>query len=76
MAHNPNRRDKISAQVHRFGDYVAVYIGTGATVYLDAKQARALTRAINKVAKSCEAESFAESTCGTAHFDFSPKRES
>ena len=76
MAHNPNRRAKISAQVHRFGDYVAVYIGTGETVYLEPKQARALSRAINKAAKSCETETFSQSTCGTAHFDFSPKRES
>lgn len=73
---NPNRRSKIKGQVHRFRDYIAVYIGTGETVYLDPKQARAFSRAINKVCKSCETESFSQSTCGTSHFDFSPKEES
>ena len=73
---NPNRRDKIRAQTHRFRDYVAVYIGTGETVYLTPKQARQLTRAINKVARSCDTESFSQSTCGTHEFDFSPAKES
>lgn len=70
---NPNHRSTIKAQVHRFRDYVAVYIGTGETVYLDPRQARQLTRAINKAAKSCETKSFSQSTCGTVSFDFSPK---
>jgi hypothetical protein len=70
---NPNRRAKITAQVHRFGDYVAVYIGTGETVYLTPKQARALSRAMNKAAKSCETQPFSESSGLTKSFDFSPK---
>lgn len=73
MAHNPNRRAKISAQVHRFGDYVAVYIGTGETVYLNPKQARQFAKAINKAARSCDTESFTDSKDCTASFDFSPK---
>lgn len=72
---NPNRRSTIKGQVHRFRDYVAVYIGTGETVYLEPKQARALAKAINKAARSCDNESFSESTCGTTEFDFSPKRD-
>jgi hypothetical protein len=75
MAHNPNRRDKITAQVHRFGDFVAIHIGTGETVYLHPRQARQLSRALNRAARSCENEAFTASTCGTASFDFSPKRE-
>ena len=70
MTDNPNRRGQVSAQVHRFHDYVALYIGTGETVYFKPADARKLSRAINKAAKSCETESFAESTCGTAQFSF------
>lgn len=70
---NPNGRKKIHAQVHRFRDYVAVYLGTGETVYLEPKQAHALAKALNKAAKSCETESFSDSTCGTAEFTFNPK---
>lgn len=50
---NPNRR-KFSGQAHRFQDRVAVYIGTGETVYLTPRDARQLSRAINRIAKSCE----------------------
>ncbi len=70
---NPNRRANIRAQVHRFRDYVAIYIGTGETVYLTPKQARQVSRALNKVAKSCDSETFSASTCGTHSFDFSEK---
>lgn len=69
-----NRREKIPAQVHRFRDHVAVYLGTGETVYLTPREARQFTRAINRVAKSCEGETFAESTCGTAAFTFGEAR--
>ena len=65
-----NRRNNIPAQVHRFGDMVAVYIGTGETVYLSPKEARQLTRAINGVARSCDQEPFAESKGLTARFTF------
>jgi hypothetical protein len=65
----------ISAQIHRFRDAVAVYIGTGETVYLRPADARKLSRAINRAAKSCESESFSQSTCGTASFSFEGPRE-
>jgi hypothetical protein len=65
-----NRRNDIPAQVHRFGDMVAVYIGTGETVYLLPKEARQLTRAINRVARSCEREVFTKSEGLTASFTF------
>lgn len=64
----------VGAQVHRFRDKVAIYIGTGATVYLDPKDARQISKAINKVARSCERESFAQSSGNTHSFDF-PKGE-
>jgi hypothetical protein len=53
------------AQVHRFRDRVAVYIGTGPTQYLTPKEARAIAKGLNKAARSCDAEPFAQSTCGT-----------
>lgn len=55
------------AQVHRFRDKVAVYVGKGETVYLSPKNARKLARALNVAARSVDRESFAESTCGTVN---------
>lgn len=55
------------AQVHRFREKVAVYVGGGETVYMSAKNARKLARALNAAARSCERETFAESTCGTVN---------
>ena len=70
-----NRRTgKIGAQIHRFRDAVAIYIGTGETVYLSPKDARKLARSINRAAKSCETETFSQSTCGTAQFSFDDGR--
>lgn len=60
----------VHAQVHRFRDDVAIYLGKGETVYLTPKEARQLSAAINRAAKSCETETFTESTCGTTRFDF------
>ena len=47
-------------QTHRFRDCVAVYTGTGPTVYLCAKEARRLARAINRAAASVEREPFTQ----------------
>lgn len=58
-------QDKFGVQVHRFHNGVAVYVGDGQTVYLHPKDARKLSRAINKAARSCETEKFADSSCGT-----------
>ena len=69
-----NRRSKIPAQVHRFRDSVAVHLGTGETVYLTPREARQFTRAINKVARSCDSESFAESAGNTHAFEFGEAR--
>jgi len=52
--------------VHRFGDSVALFVGTGETVYLTARDARRFTRAINEVIRSFDkGQSFVESTCRT-----------
>ncbi len=63
---------RIYFQTHRFRDSVAVALAVkGAksqTVYLTARDARKLTRAINRVAKSCESEMFKDSRDLTAEF--------
>lgn len=61
---------KINAQVHRFRDLVALSLGTGETVYLEPRDVRKLTRALNRTAKSCETEMFVNSTAGTHEFTF------
>lgn len=53
------------ANVHRFGDKVAVYVGDGSTTYLTAKQARALARALRDCAKSVVDEKFVDSAFGS-----------
>lgn len=62
-----------TAQVHRFRDNVAIYVGTGPTQYLTPKEARALAKALNKAARSCASEPFAQSTCGTVTVPLSLK---
>ena len=57
------------AQVHRFRDKVAVYVGGGETVYLAPANARKLARALNAVARSCDKESFADSPSLTVQID-------
>jgi len=47
--------------VHRFRDTVAVYIGTGATVYLSTKEAVALARALNACSRDIKKSSFVNS---------------
>ena len=63
-------QDKFGVQVHRFRNGVAVYVGGGQTVYLHPRDARKLSRAINKAAKSCETEEFTDSSCGTFEATF------
>ena len=55
------------AQVHRFRDKVAVYVGSGKTVYLSPGNARKLARALNAAARSCDKGPFVDSTCGTVN---------
>ena len=53
------------AQVHRFRDSVAAWLGTGETVYMSPREARQLARALNKVARSVDREGFARSSGNT-----------
>lgn len=66
----------VNAQVHRFRDCVALYVATGETVYLSAKDARKFARAINKAIKSVETESFSDSKGTTQAFAFTCGKES
>lgn len=59
----------VHAQVHRFRDAVGLYVGTGETVYISAKDARKIAKALQTVARSCDRETFVESTCGTHSFE-------
>ena len=43
------------AQVHRFRDKVAAYLGSGETVYLTPKEAAAFARALNAAAREIRA---------------------
>lgn len=58
------------AQIHRFGDAVAVSVGKGETCYMTAKEARKIARALSKAARSCDTETFQASTCGTFEMQF------
>lgn len=53
------------AQVHRFRDAVALYVGNGRTVYLDRRDAARLAKALSAVARDVKARPFQDSTCGT-----------
>lgn len=61
--------EQVRAQVHRFRNCVAVYVGTGETVYMTPKDARKLSRAINKAARSVEREKFVDSSGNTCEID-------
>lgn len=65
----------VKAQCHRHRDNVGLYIGTGQTVYIGAKDARKLARALNKIARSIDSEPFAQSSGLTASFTFVDGRE-
>lgn len=60
----------IHVQIHRFRGSVAVYVGRGETAYLSPKDAKTLAKALTRAAKSCETESFVDSTCGTFEASF------
>lgn len=55
-----------NASLHRFGDYAALSLpGKGETKYFTAQEAKALAKALNKIAKSIATERFTDSTVGT-----------
>jgi len=53
------------AQVHRFRDAVAVYLGPGRTTYLTPRDAARLAKALSVTARDVKARLFQDSTCGT-----------
>ena len=61
---------KQHAQVHRFKDKVAIYVGTGETVYLHPKEAYALGETLKQYARDAEFIEFTASKLGTFHLDF------
>lgn len=59
-------------QVHRFRDYVAVYVGTGETVYIERETAMALGNALIECADDINEREFINSTFNS----WSPDNES
>jgi hypothetical protein len=60
-----------TAQVHRFRDKVAAYLGDGQTAYLTAEEARTFGTALLGVADEIEAGTpFTGSTVGTTSLTF------
>ena len=65
----------MGSRVYRFGDNVALSIpGNGETLYIDGATARKLCRALERVAKSCASETFADKTVGTVEIEIMRKK--
>ena len=60
--------------VYRFHDQVAAHLGNGKTVYLTADEASTIARALKKVVRSIDRESFADSNVGTISGSFYRKQ--
>jgi hypothetical protein len=65
-----NKGLTVPAQVHRYGDLVAVWIGGGATRYLAPSEAKLLSLALLNAAVDCETTPFTKSGCGTVELQF------
>lgn len=65
VAARPDPEAKPVASVHRFRNTVGVYVGSGETQYLTARQARELAKALTVAARSVEREKFTDSNVGT-----------
>lgn len=59
---------KKHAQVHRFGDCVAMYLSNGETVYMTPKDARAIAKSLNACARDIKAAKYVDGTFKTAEF--------
>ena len=64
------------AQVHRFNDSVAIWIGGGACTYISAGDARALALALTGAATDVESAAPTKSAFTSRSFDFEPTEES
>lgn len=60
----------IKAQVHRFGDCVALYVGTGQTVYVTPADAKCIAKTLNRAATDVTQSTFQNSKFTTTKFDF------
>ena len=61
----------VTAQLHRFGEKVAMYLGSGQTVYMDPKTAIAIAKSLNACARNIKDQpSFAKSEFKTVEFKF------
>lgn len=61
---------KCTAQVHRFGDFVAGYLADGSTVYMTPDDAISLANALTTAALDCKERTYLQSTFATKMFDF------
>ena len=59
-----------AGQVHRFRDAVAAYVGSGETVYMTAREARIMARALIKAARSVDMVPFHRSAGETVTLAF------
>ena len=50
-----------TAQIHRFGDCVAIYLADGETVYLTPADAKRIAKYLNAAAKDCKESRFVAS---------------
>jgi hypothetical protein len=64
----------LKAQVHRFRDYVAVYVGDGQTTYLSDDEAERLANNIIKCVEDIRARKFTDSQFNTVEIFISEKR--
>lgn len=55
----------MSAQIHRFGDKIALSLGTGKTFYLSPFDAKRIAKFLREYAKDVEMSPFVKSTIGT-----------
>jgi hypothetical protein len=66
---------RINAQVHRFGNNVAIFLDNGSTVYLPASAARTIGEALIAGADDINNEpDFCKSTIGSKEWTFNGKR--
>lgn len=56
------------AQVHRFGDCVAMYLSDGKTVYMTPKDAQAIAKALTACSRDVKAHKFVDGQFKTTEF--------
>lgn len=56
------------AQIHRFGDCVAMFLSEGETVYITPQDAQKISKALNAAARDVKAHKFVNGTFRTAEF--------